>query len=54
MVIGVKNGFLIANMGVNGVKSAPYNCRLENFKNDFVYLLGMIDKESNEFIVRVG
>jgi hypothetical protein len=28
MIIGLKNGYLIANMGVSGVKSAPYNCRL--------------------------
>lgn len=54
MIISVKNGYLIANMGVAGVRSAPYNCRLENYQSSFVYLLGMIDKASSEFIVRVG
>lgn len=54
MIIGLKNGFLIANMGVTGVKSAPYNCRLENYHTNFVYLLGLVDKDKGEFIVRVG
>lgn len=44
MIIGMKNGYLIANMGVSGVKSAPYNCRLENPQSNFVFLLGMVDK----------
>lgn len=54
MSISLKNGYLIANMGVNGVKSAPYNCRLENTQSNFSYLLGLIDKNSEQFIVRVG
>lgn len=52
MKLSLKNGFLIAHMGVSGIKSAPYNCRLENMYDSFVYLLGMIDKE--QFIIRVG
>jgi hypothetical protein len=52
MIIGIRNGFLIANMGVSGVKSAPYNCRLENTHSSFVYLLGMTGKD--RFVVRVG
>jgi len=54
MKLSLKNGYLIANMGVNGIKSAPYNCRLENPNNSFVYLLGLLDKEEEKFIVRVG
>ena len=54
MIIGIKNGYLIANMGVSGVKSAPYNCRLENSHSSFVYLLGMTDKGGDKFVVRVG
>ena len=54
MIIGMKNGYLIANMGVGGVKSAPYNCRLENHQSNFVFLLGMVDKESQQFVIRVG
>ena len=54
MVVGVKNGFLVANMGVSGIRSAPYNCRLENSHNNFVYLLGLIDRQPECFLVRVG
>ena len=53
MIIGFKNGYLIANMGVNGVKSAPYNCRLEN-NNGFSFLLGLMDKEPSDFVIRIG
>ena len=41
-------------MGVSGIKSAPYNCRLENASDSFVYLLGLVEKESETFLVRVG
>jgi hypothetical protein len=45
MKLSLKNGYLIAHMGVSGIKSAPYNCRLENSKDSFLYLLGMIEKD---------
>ena len=54
MKLSLKNGFLIAHMGVSGIKSAPYNCRLESVFDNFVYLLGMIEKEKEKFIIRVG
>jgi hypothetical protein len=54
MKLSLKNGYLIANMGVSGIKSAPYNCRLENPSDSFVYLLGLLEKEEEKFIVRVG
>jgi len=28
MKLSLKNGYLISRMGVSGIKSAPYNCRL--------------------------
>lgn len=44
MRLSLRNGYLIAHMGVSGIKSAPYNCRLQTANDSFVYLLGMIDK----------
>lgn len=41
-------------MGVTGIKSAPFNCRLENPGDSFVFLMGMIDKPNEKFLVRVG
>lgn len=41
-------------MGVNGIRSAPYNCRLENSKDSFVFLLGLIEKDSERFLLRLG
>jgi hypothetical protein len=54
MRLSLKNGYLIAHMGVGGIQSAPYNCRLENGQDNFVYLLGMFEKEKERFITRVG
>lgn len=56
MKLALKNGYLISRMGASGIKSAPYNCRLENSSDTFVYLLGLIDKEQerDSFLVRVG
>lgn len=54
MKLSLKNGYLIANMGLAGIKSAPYNCRLENANNSFVYLLGSVDKDTDRFMIRVG
>lgn len=54
MRLSLKNGYLIAHMGVNGIRSAPYNCRLESSNDSFVYLLGMIEKDCERFLLRVG